>query len=473
MKRQIPVNITAKEFTFYAKKPLVADDVNSYEIVLTAPYDFEGVFFSITALRPDGVVISGGGSGNAYILPNNMYSVPGETVFRLSIIKDATVLTDAELICEVVEGNGEPDISGEDRIPVLSSLIAQASSATNRANEAAARAEAVSSADIIVAAENSSDFDKARARFVCEGEHDEDIIAEAISLLPNGGTVYLCPGTYGLGSELNLGNNIILKCVSATLHAHALAPVKLGSNSQFIGINLQDVSGASNITPLIAEGENILIQDVKIEKFTAPMLIGGDGQSKNITLDRVTYNCHKGIEVKNCDYFSMHNSNITMPIDIFYSETILKIYSTTGTSDFARIENSYINSWHDETALIYMGNNAVISNNYILGGGGYLITGNYNVVENTNMHVWGYDTGIIGNYNRVINCRAHNEVEMDFEITGFYNRVQNNTFGSSGGETFNLKVSGTGNIVLGNMFGGLIDNGTDTIKDYSSGNFIV
>mgnify|MGYP005758345755 CR=1 FL=1 len=138
------------EFTDYSSAVLVQDDVQCYRIVLDCNQQLDGASFQVTAKRADGEVIQDmgtvSGSRAEYVVANNMYAVMGEVVFRLTLVgADGSVLTAKELICNVVEANGEADLTGDDRVPALSALIAQASqaaAATDAANQAAQTANA-------------------------------------------------------------------------------------------------------------------------------------------------------------------------------------------------------------------------------------------------------------------------------------------------------------------------------------------
>jgi len=133
--------VSNKEFTQYLEltEPLVADDVHAYRIVYKPDFDVTGATFKVTATRQDGLKIADAGAvengTGYYILKNNMYSVVGETRLRLTFINGmGTVLTTKELICPVAEANGETDANGDDRVPILTTLIANAGSAIAYAN---------------------------------------------------------------------------------------------------------------------------------------------------------------------------------------------------------------------------------------------------------------------------------------------------------------------------------------------------
>ena len=133
------------EFTDYSGAVLVQDDVQCYRIVLDCNQQLDGASFQVTAKRADGEVIQDigtiSGSRAEYVVANNMYAVMGEVIFRLTLLgSDGSVLTAKELVCNVVEANGEADLDSDDRVPALSTLIVQASQAAGAANEAASAA---------------------------------------------------------------------------------------------------------------------------------------------------------------------------------------------------------------------------------------------------------------------------------------------------------------------------------------------
>jgi len=107
MKRKI---IPDQKYTTYASFPLVAGDVRAYEIQLDLGEDVENAEFKVTAFRSDGEVVEDLGSVEGgicrYTIQNNMYSVPGELTIRLAVVHNSSVLTDREIIFEVLSGSG-------------------------------------------------------------------------------------------------------------------------------------------------------------------------------------------------------------------------------------------------------------------------------------------------------------------------------------------------------------------------------
>ena len=123
MKRRI----TAKQkYTTYANYPLVSGDVRAYELCLDLGKEVEGAVFKVTAIRADGKVIEDIGSvknGLAlYTMASNMYSVPGELTVRLAVVHDTSVLTDREIIFNVLEGITDVD-QAESVVPINDSVI--------------------------------------------------------------------------------------------------------------------------------------------------------------------------------------------------------------------------------------------------------------------------------------------------------------------------------------------------------------
>ena len=132
-------------FTVYGGQMLVPGDVHAYRIRLVTPWELAGCSFCVTAKRADGAVIEDlgtvAGKEASYLLTNNMYSVPGDATFRLTLLsEDGGVLTDRELVLPVAEAFVPPDATGDDRLPILTRLISDATVATADAKDAAAYA---------------------------------------------------------------------------------------------------------------------------------------------------------------------------------------------------------------------------------------------------------------------------------------------------------------------------------------------
>lgn len=124
-------------------------DVRAYILKLDFPgLCIEGCGLTVKAKRADDVVIVGYSEDpERYILQNNMYAVAGELRLEIALTAaDGRYITTAEILAEVREGFGEPDITGDDRVPVLTELIIQATSAAEACNTAAGRAEAAAEA---------------------------------------------------------------------------------------------------------------------------------------------------------------------------------------------------------------------------------------------------------------------------------------------------------------------------------------
>ncbi len=136
---------TKGQYTTYISRPLVANDINAYKVMLDTAEDLTDAIFTVEARRADGEIITDAGicTGNAaiYILRSAMIAVAGELILRLRIAKDNALLTEAELICEVVEGFESSNVEYDDRVPALDALTVTTQNAARNANEAAAAAE--------------------------------------------------------------------------------------------------------------------------------------------------------------------------------------------------------------------------------------------------------------------------------------------------------------------------------------------
>ncbi len=123
MKRKI---IPKQKYTTYASFPLASGDVRAYEIELDLGHDATGAEFKVVAIRADGKVIEDLGKVSdgvaTYTLANSMYAVPGELTVRLQVLHDSSVLTDREIIFEVLEGI-QNAAQGSTVVPLNDSVI--------------------------------------------------------------------------------------------------------------------------------------------------------------------------------------------------------------------------------------------------------------------------------------------------------------------------------------------------------------
>ena len=152
MKKTITIPQNRQSFTIPAPFPLVAGDVNAYEVVLPLPEAADGAQFTVQAKRANNQVVTDtvqiSGAEARYTLKSNMYDIAGSLFLRLQVVQDGSILSECQLDCEVLEAYGS-DVTADDRLPVLSSAIVQtqeataaASTAAQAANEAAEAANA-------------------------------------------------------------------------------------------------------------------------------------------------------------------------------------------------------------------------------------------------------------------------------------------------------------------------------------------
>ena len=152
MKKTITIPQNMQSFTIPAPFPLVAGDVNAYEVVLPLPEAADGAQFTVQAKRANNQVVTDtvqiSGAEARYTLKSNMYDIAGSLFLRLQVVQDGSILSECQLDCEVLEAYGS-DVTADDRLPALSSAIVQtqeataaASTAAQAANEAAEAANA-------------------------------------------------------------------------------------------------------------------------------------------------------------------------------------------------------------------------------------------------------------------------------------------------------------------------------------------
>lgn len=140
MKKTITIPQNRQSFTLPAPFPLVAGDVNAYEVVLPLSEDAAGAQLTVQAKRANNQVVTDmvqiNGTEARYTLKSNMYDIAGGLFLRLQVVQDGSILSECQLDCEVLEAYGS-DVTADDRLPVLSSAIAQTQEAAAAANSAA------------------------------------------------------------------------------------------------------------------------------------------------------------------------------------------------------------------------------------------------------------------------------------------------------------------------------------------------
>lgn len=140
MKKTITIPQNRQSFTLPAPFPLVAGDVNAYEVVLPLSEDAAGAQLTVQAKRANNQVVTDmvqiNGTEARYTLKSNMYDIAGGLFLRLQVVQDGSILSECQLDCEVLEAYGS-DVTADDRLPVLSSAIAQTQEAAAAANGAA------------------------------------------------------------------------------------------------------------------------------------------------------------------------------------------------------------------------------------------------------------------------------------------------------------------------------------------------
>ena len=126
-----------KEFYQTIDSPFTIGDVAAYKIRVNVSEDISGGNLVVKAKRKDGAVIVDStifvGTSAEYVLKNNMYSVVDEVVLDLQVVYNGSIWTSSCLTVPVRVGAGEPDLSGDDRVPVLENFISDAQIAASEA----------------------------------------------------------------------------------------------------------------------------------------------------------------------------------------------------------------------------------------------------------------------------------------------------------------------------------------------------
>ena len=150
---------TKKEKVHYSDFVFTTGDVRAYKLIFGfADINTEGCSLGIKAKRADGtVVIAKSNDCKSFVLPCNMYNVPGEVLLEIAIY-DATggCITTKVVAATVRKGFGEEGIDADDRYPVLTSMINDVTALKLSVNDAVGELGEISAAlDSIIAIQNN------------------------------------------------------------------------------------------------------------------------------------------------------------------------------------------------------------------------------------------------------------------------------------------------------------------------------
>lgn len=288
MKKTITIPQNRQSFTLPAPFPLVAGDVNAYEVVLPLSEDVTGAQLTVQAKRANNQVVTDmvqiNGAEARYTLKSNMYDIAGGLFLRLQVVQDGSILSECQLDCEVLEAYGS-DVTADDRLPVLSSAIAQtqeaaaaANGAAQAANEAAEAAneaaeEAAGVADSLAALEDNTTLIKNSGGGFAAGTDAEADTGAALgrkAWTGDGGAVgYLAYAANGGGSAGKNANSDAGGAVGA--NAKAGAGFAGGKSAKAVdssggGIDAIQLGTGTNSVPktLQAYGYRLMDADGKI-----------------------------------------------------------------------------------------------------------------------------------------------------------------------------------------------------------------
>ena len=117
---------TKKEKMYYSDIVFTTGDVRAYKFI----FDFTDVdtadcTLGVKAKRADGtVIILKSSDCKSFIVPGNMYSVPGEILFEIAIYNATGGCISTKVVAATVrKGFGEEGLAADDRYPVLTSMI--------------------------------------------------------------------------------------------------------------------------------------------------------------------------------------------------------------------------------------------------------------------------------------------------------------------------------------------------------------
>jgi len=117
---------TKGEKIYYSDIAFTTGDVRAYKFIFDfADIDTTDCTLGVKAKRADDtVVIAKSNDCKRFIVPGNMYSVPGEILFEIVIYDaDGGCITTKVVAATVRKGFGEDGIVADDKYPVLTSMI--------------------------------------------------------------------------------------------------------------------------------------------------------------------------------------------------------------------------------------------------------------------------------------------------------------------------------------------------------------
>lgn len=145
--------------TYYSDIVFTSGDVRAYRFIFEfVDIDTTECSLGVKAKRADGtVVIAKSGDCKTFVLPGNMYAVPGEVLFEIAVY-DAIggCITTKVVVATVRKGFGEEGLSADDRYPALTSMINEVNALKLSVMEATTELGDISAAlDEIIAIQNS------------------------------------------------------------------------------------------------------------------------------------------------------------------------------------------------------------------------------------------------------------------------------------------------------------------------------
>ena len=241
--------------------------------------------------------------------------------------------------------------------------------------------------DVIVAANDSSSADKARADYVCDGTADEVEVQDAVDDLgTSGGWVALCAGTYNFADEVLIDEDDIKVAGEGTQAAHLkrggtadrLFMVQLCDNCTITNMELESVNSDTECLVRFEGSTNCYATYCKVHGcyrgIGARSHVGSSTKASGIHItDNELYDidyCATGVKC-GCEYIyiednEIHDGNGGNPCYAVATGSIGEWDSNNPIVEWLYIKNNWIYNWDGNKPIdVHGGNHIVVENNQI------------------------------------------------------------------------------------------------------------
>lgn len=410
--------------------------INGYYITSNYEVAVIGYFKDILFNEPTGLVVQ---EANTYLNYSQVIEAKGEYLYIPDTI-DVYSLTE-----NIVKADNE--LNEESNNAISNSAVTRSINAL-RASISGIQGKA---AVLTIAASNAPDYAKNNANLVCTGENDEQIINNAISMLPSdGGEIHLSAGLFNVSSPI-----IIDRRIKIEGEGHSIGGIPAYNQTNGIdyenniwGLNYQNLyynNGGGTIIRAISDCNVIQIGSVVTQKI---QVILRDFSIQGFGKDRHT----------KCGIYGKSSTDISVIDNISVTECFIGCYlhgnSRNSWNDAIKIINSSFQwcamglvayaYWGNLIDCCIADNNGIVSytdddgnttklncGGVFLGGGTWIASNNiivrcvsYNISESTAgdaVIIKGYKTQFVNN---MLSQNAGSMIRLESDLV----RIENNMF---------------------------------------------